>query len=107
MPMTYVTTSAMAPTAVISKPLLHHERIVISDLAAPTTKWAIKKMMAAVIIAGIPAAKKNGMIGMNAPTAVDTAPETAETQGLRRPSSVAFRRSRANACTKCSLLFAK
>jgi len=35
-PIKYVTAPSTAPTRVISSPLDHHERIVISDLAAPT-----------------------------------------------------------------------
>ena len=37
-PMTYIATPSMAPIAAISNPLLHQERIVISDFAAPAAK---------------------------------------------------------------------
>ena len=63
-----------APTAVISKPLPHHERTVISDFAAPTAKCAASEIMAETITAGYPLRKKNGMMGTKAPTAVESAP---------------------------------
>ena len=66
----------------------------MSDLAAPTAKWAASDMTAATMIAGRPAIKKKGSTGMKAPTAVESAPETAETHGLLRPSSLMWRRSR-------------
>src|SRR5271154_1144069 len=90
----------------LSRPLLHQERMVMSDLAAPTAKWAISEMMAATIIAGSPAMKKNGNTGMKAPMAVESAPEVAETQGLLRPSSLMFRRSGARAATSWSFFSA-
>ena len=43
-----------------------------SDLAAPTAKWAISEMTAAVMTASIPYMKKKGMTGMIAPTAVES-----------------------------------
>src|SRR5208337_4627115 len=102
MPMTYVTMPSSAPTAVISKPLPHQERTVISDLAAPTAKCAASEMMAEKITAGYPLKKKNGMMGTKAPTAVDNAPENAEVTGLLSASSVEFRRSAASARSICS-----
>ena len=41
-------------------------------------------MTAAAMTAGIPCMKKNGMMGMMAPTAVESAPELAETDGVAR-----------------------
>jgi hypothetical protein len=66
------------------------------DFAAPTTKCATSETVAATITAGIPAIKKKGMIGINAPMAVDKAPETAETIGLLNPSAVVLRRGAPN-----------
>src|ERR1035438_10666070 len=86
-PMPYVTAPSSAPTAVISKPEDHQERTVISDLAAPTAKWAAREMTAAAMTAWIPCMKKKGMMGMVAPTAVESAPELAETMGLESASS--------------------
>ena len=79
-----------APKAVNSRPVLHHARTVIDDLAAPTAKWANNEITPATIIAGIPVIKKNAMIGMNAPVAVATAPTSAETDGMLRFSSDKF-----------------
>ena len=90
MPMLKVRIPTTAPKAVNSRPVLHHARTVIDDLAAPTTKWANKEITAATIIAGIPVIKKNGMIGMDAPVAVATAPTSAETEGVLRFSSDKF-----------------
>jgi hypothetical protein len=58
------------------------------DFAAPTAKWAISETTAATVTSGIPVIEKNEMIGMNAPTAVESTPETAQTMGLLNPSSV-------------------
>jgi hypothetical protein len=55
----------------------------------------------------MPVMKKNGMIGMKAPTAVESAPEPAETTGLLNPSSVVLSRSRARALMSWSLSFAR
>ena len=92
----------MAPIAVISRPDDHQERTVISDLAAPTAKCAASEMMAAAMTASIPLRKKKGMIGMAAPTAVDRAPELAETIGLASASSLVPSRSLASARSICS-----
>ena len=73
---------SMAPTRVISRPLDHQERMVISDLAAPTAKCAASEMIAATMIAGKPAMKKNGRTGMKAPTAVESAPEVDLDEGV-------------------------
>ena len=67
--------ASITPTIVIWKPLAHHERVVTSDLAAPTTKCASVLMMNEAITARIPTVKKNGMIGTNPPIAVDTLAE--------------------------------
>ena len=56
--------------------------MVIRDFAAPTAKCANNETIAATTTAGIPVIKKKGTIGMNAPSAVESAPETAETIGL-------------------------
>ncbi len=85
-----VKTPSTAPKAVNSRPVLHHARTVIDDLAAPTTKWASNEITAATTIAGIPAIKKNGIIGMKAPVAVATAPTSAETAGMLKFSSDKF-----------------
>jgi hypothetical protein len=75
--------------------------MVLRDFAAPTAKRAINKTIAARMTAGIPVIKTNGLIGMNAGmnarTAVDSAPGVAETIGLLRPSSVVLSRSLASA----------
>ncbi len=78
----------------------------MSDLAAPTAKCAMSEMTAATTMAGIPDMKKNGSTGMNAPMAVESAPEVAETQGLLSPSAVVCRRSRARASTSWPFLAA-
>ena len=80
-------TASIAPTMVISIPLLNQERPVTSVLAAPTAKWATRLINAAAIIAGGPCRKKKGMIGINAPRAVEIVAETAATQGLGKLSS--------------------
>ncbi len=77
-PRPYVTTASIIPTTVISIPEAHQERMVMSDLTAPTAKWARMLMMKAAITAGNPLMKKNGIIGMKAPTAVESAAEKAE-----------------------------
>src|SRR3984885_15878485 len=100
--MPYVTAPSTAPTTVISKPEDHHERTVMRDLAAPTAKCAASDTTAAAITAGIPCKKKKGMTGMIAPTAVDNAPELAETSGFERASSLDPRRSADNARSNCS-----
>ena len=77
-----------APTNVISEPLLHQKRTVMSDLAAPTAKCAARDTMAETITPVYPLRKKKGNTGMKAPIAVERAPETAAVHGLRRASSV-------------------
>ena len=89
-PMLKVRIPSAAPKAVNSRPVLHHARMVIDDLAAPTTKWANNEITPATVIAGTPVIKKNGMMGMNAPVAVATAPTSAETEGVLRFSSDKF-----------------
>src|SRR6266481_3432625 len=93
----------MAPTNVISRPLDHQERIVMRDFAAPTAKCARRETTAATMTAGYTVKKKNGTIGISAPKAVERAPEMAEVQGLRSPSSVVLIRSRASARISCVL----
>src|SRR5215216_5230152 len=85
----------MTPTTVISVPLAHHERVVTSDLDAPTTKCDTVLMMKDAITAGMPTAKKNGMIGMNPPIAVDTVADSVDRQGLGNVSSL----SPSSSCT--------
>src|SRR5881394_1049277 len=80
-PRPYVTAASRTPTMVISAPLAYQLRFVTSDLAAPTAKWARVAMMNDAITAGIPTVKKNGMMGMNPPIAVDNPAESAERQG--------------------------
>jgi hypothetical protein len=49
----------------------HHERIVMSDFNALTSKWATMLTANAAITADISVTKKNRMIGINAPIAVE------------------------------------
>ena len=70
----------MTPTMVISNPDAHHERMVIKDFTAPTAKWARILTTNEAITASIPLIKKNGIIGMNAPMAVEIAAEAADFQ---------------------------
>src|SRR5262245_39609817 len=70
-PSPYVTTATMIPIQVISRPDAHHERMVISDFKAPTAKWATRLIPKEAITASRPPEKKNGMIGTNAPIAVE------------------------------------
>src|SRR4026209_2835145 len=69
------------PTMVISVPLAHHERVVTSAFDAPTAKCASVLTTNEAITAGIPTAKKKGMIGMNPPNAVETDAESGRRQG--------------------------
>ena len=83
----------MTPTIVISNPDAHHERSVINDFTAPTAKCATMLIAKAQTTAAIPLMKKNGMIGMNAPMAVEIAAEADDFQGegkrcSERPSSL-------------------
>jgi len=70
--------------------------------AAPTAKCAASETMAAATTAGTPWRKKNGTTGMRAPTAVESAPDVAETMGLESASSDVPRRSLASARSNCS-----
>src|SRR6516162_2661646 len=70
-PRPYVTTATITPIQVISRPDAHHERIVISDFSAPTAKCATRLIPNEAITASRPPEKKNGMIGTNAPIAVE------------------------------------
>src|SRR5690348_1810325 len=81
-PRLYVTAASRIPTNVISKPDDHHGRAVMSDLEAPTRKWAAMLTAKAMITASNPPTKKKGMMGMNAPTAVETAADPEDTQGF-------------------------
>ena len=73
---------------VISRLLAHQDRAVTSDLDAPTTKWAIALMTVKdAMTAGMPTAKKNGMMGMKPPMAVDTLADSVDRHGLGNPSS--------------------
>ncbi len=100
--MPYVTAPSTAPTTVISKPEDHQDRTVMRLLAAPTAKCAASETIAAAMTAGTPCRKKNGMMGMIAPTAVESAPELAETSGFDSASSEAPSRSPASARSICS-----
>ena len=75
-----MTTATMTPIHVISKPDAHHERIVISDFRAPTAKCATRLIPKEAITASRPPKKKNGMIGTNAPIAVEMPAEKAAVQ---------------------------
>ena len=77
----------MMPTKVISNPDAHHERSVISDFNAPTRKCATMLMANAAITAAIPVMKKKGMIGMNAPIAVEMAAEADDFHGCGKRCS--------------------
>ena len=70
-PSPYVTAASKIPTIVISNPDAHHDRAVISDFRAPTTKCATMLTPKATITAASPVMKKNGTTGMKAPTAVE------------------------------------
>ena len=76
-----MTAASMTPTIVISNPEAHQDRRVINDFTAPTAKWATILTAKAHITAGVPVMKKNGMIGMKAPIAVETAAEAEDFQG--------------------------
>ncbi len=105
--MPYVAAPSIPPIAVNSSPVLHQGRIVIMDLAAPAAKCAASEMIVAVIKAGTPAIKKNGIIGTNAPRAVASVPEITETHGTLRSSSVVFNLARASALIKMLLVLGK
>src|SRR5438874_12960347 len=89
----------MIPTSVISKPDAHHERIVISDLTAPTAKCATMLTTNATITAGNPLMKKKGMMGMNAPTAAESEADAADFHGLGNRCSDSPSSLWASACT--------
>ncbi len=74
----------MTPTTVISNPDAHQERMVMTDLSAPTAKCARMLIPKAATTADMPLMKKNGMIGMNAPIAVESAAEQEDFHGLRK-----------------------
>ena len=74
--------ASRTPTTVISSPLAHHARVVINAFDAPTTKCAIVLMMNDAITAGMPIVKKNGMMGMKPPTAVEMEAETVDRNGF-------------------------
>src|SRR5438067_3642028 len=78
--------ASMTPTIVISRPLAHHERVVTSDFDAPTAKCAMVLMTNDAMTAGMPTVKKNGMIGMKPPMAVETLADSVERQGLGKVS---------------------
>src|SRR5438034_8080383 len=61
----------MMPIQVISRPDAHHERMVMSDFRPPTAKCATRLIPNEAITASRPPEKKNGMIGTNAPIAVE------------------------------------
>lgn len=70
----------MTPIQVISRPEAHHDRMVMSDFKAPTAKCATKLMPNDANTAFSPPEKKNGMIGIKAPMAVETPAEKAAVQ---------------------------
>src|ERR1700752_3001095 len=92
----------MTPTIVISNPDAHHERNVISDLTAPTAKCATMLIANAQITAAIPLREKNGMIGINAPTAGEIAAEAEDFQGDGKRCSESPSSLCAMACTSWS-----
>src|SRR5579864_364180 len=92
----------MIPTSVISNPEAHQDLDVISDFAAPTTKCATMLTAKATITAANPPMKKNGMIGMNAPTAVDVAADSDDFHGLGKCRSDNPSSCCAIICTICS-----
>src|SRR4026209_1442595 len=112
--------ASITPTIVIPAPLAHHNRVVTSAFDAPTTKWARGLMTNDAITAphdgvvrgafdapttkwarvlmtndaitaGMPTVKKNGMIGMKPPLAVDTDADSIDRHGFGNVS--AFRPS--------------
>src|SRR5471032_776922 len=87
-PSPYVIAASRMPTIVISAPLAHHDRVVTSAFDAPTAKWASVLMMNDAITAGMPTVKKNGMIGMKPPTAVDRLAVPIERHGLGNVSAL-------------------
>src|SRR5207253_3204651 len=86
-PRPYVTAASMMPTSVISSPLAHHGRVVISAFEAPTAKCAMVLMMNDAMTAGMPTVNKNGMIGMNPPMAVEVPAENVDFSGFGNVSS--------------------
>src|SRR3954454_269561 len=92
---------------VISNPEAHQLRNVISDFTAPTAKWATMLITNAHTTAGIPLMKKNGMIGMNAPIAVEIAAEADDFQGEGKRCSESPSSLWAMAWTICSGCSAK
>src|SRR3977135_3996533 len=86
-PKPYVTAASTTPTMVISAPVAHQGRAVTSAFDAPTAKCAIVLMMKDATTAGIPTVKKNGMIGIKPPMAVETLADNVERQGLGKFSS--------------------
>ena len=75
-------TASPSPTAVISAPLRHALSPVTTVLAAPIRKCASVLMANDAMMAGYPRAKKNGMMGMNAPAAVESVADIAATHGF-------------------------
>ena len=59
----------------------------LAAFEAPTAKCAIVLMTNDAITAGMPTVKKNGMIGMNPPMAVDTVADNRRPHGLGNVSS--------------------
>src|SRR5258705_10865646 len=86
-PRPYVIAASRMPTRVISVPLAHQLRVVMSALDAPTAKCASVLMMKDAMTAGMPTVKKNGMMGMNPPIAVETEADSVERHGLGNDSS--------------------
>src|SRR5204863_7580208 len=76
------TEASITPIKLISGPEDHQERSVMDDLTAPTIKCAMILRANAQTIAAKPRMKKNGMMGMNAPTAVESADDADDFHGL-------------------------
>src|SRR5437667_11443442 len=87
-PRPYVIAASSMPTTVISAPLAHQDRVVTSAFEAPTAKCAAVLTTNEAMTAGMPTAKKNGMIGMKPPIAVETLAESVERHGLGNVSSL-------------------
>src|SRR3954471_24907523 len=102
------------PTIVISAPLAHQDLVVTSDFAAPTAKCASVLMTNEAITAGIPTAKKNGMIGMKPPAAVERLAEIVERQGFGNEASFSpssswtsvFRNCLGSFCSRSAIVLA-
>jgi len=89
-----------SPQAVVYVPITQSEEG--DSVFVVRSRRAASEMAAAAMTAGMPCKKKNGMTGIMAPTAVESAPEVAETRGFDSASSEEPRRSAASARSNCS-----